>query len=379
MGVEDLSPFGLQRVAVHDGLAIDAATWTAAHLYHQTSQRLHARALHGWGIVSGLNVLSTNPPSRSLLVQPGVALDRDGNAITLPRPLRLDIKQAQAATVCVVLRFAEVSLEPDQNGSPGRVAESFQLLECVPPLLPGDLELARVTLVDGRSAVREAADVWNPSQGQIDRRFRRELQPGTVETVTIGHLVLGDGDMSHLHRQGLINVVRELRATAPFAVQYAGDVPVEAAAGLCDLLYVSGAGALRVSARDAAHLLAYVRTGSVLFAEPCVEQETQQQENGRFLADLQHVLADLKFELAEVRPGHSLLQARHIFGLPPQGLGGHAPLLGRGNIILNPNDYGCYWQGGTAAKPLMREPIRSTMEFAVNVAWYAAAAATLRV
>jgi hypothetical protein len=378
MDAEDLSSFALLRVDAYDGMVVDAVTWSDAHAYHQLAQRLHVRALHGWGIAGGLAVMATDPPSRSLIVQPGLAVDRAGNAVRVPDPLRLDVKQSQPGTVCIVLRFAEAPAGSGNGDRPSRVAEAFQLLECVPPLHPDDLELARLQVADGRAPFRQATDPWAPAAGEIDRRFRRELRPQTVETVTVGRLVVGNATDAGLHRQGLINAVRELRPAAPFVMQYAGDVSPETAAGTCDLLYLTGAGELRLSPREAAHLQAYLRTGAVLFAEPCVEQETQQQENGRFVASLQQLLADLQFPLEEVRAGHPLFQARYVFGTAPQGMGGHAPLLCRGNAVVNPNDYGCYWQGGTASKPLMREPIRSTMEFAANLAWYAAAAARLR-
>src|SRR5579875_1373550 len=66
MNGEELATFALQRVEVHDGLTIDAAVWSAAHGYHQDAQRLHNRALHGWGIVSGLQVVLVGEASRTV-------------------------------------------------------------------------------------------------------------------------------------------------------------------------------------------------------------------------------------------------------------------------------------------------------------------------
>jgi hypothetical protein len=371
MNIEDLSSFALQRVAAHEGLAIDAATWQAAHGYHQIAQRLHTRALHGWGIVSGLQVTPATPPGRLAVLQPGVAVDRDGNVIRVPQPVRLAIPPGASGTVCCVLRFVEVPVEAGASQQPSRINEFFNLLAAPPPLRPNDIEVARFELSDTASPVRAATDPWAPGPQEIDDRFRRQLHLPIGDTLAIGQLALTDQSTAGLHRRGLIQVVRELRASAPFAVQFVGDVRAEAAVGTCHLLYLAGAGSVRMTPKEGAQLLAFLRGGGILFAEPCVEVESQQQENGRFVATFSKLMADLKQELAPLGPDHPLFSARYVFGAAPDGAGGHAPLLGKGNVILNPNDYGCCWQGGGTGKPLPRETIRGAMEFAANAGWLA--------
>jgi hypothetical protein len=154
-------------------------------------------------------------------------------------------------------------------------------------------------------------------------------------------------------------------------VQFVGDVGAESAVGTCHLLYLAGAGSIRMTPKEGAQLLAFLRGGGVLFAEPCVEVENQRQENGRFVATFSKLMGDLKQELAPLANEHPLFRARYVFGMPPDGVGGHAPLLGKGTVILNPNDYGCCWQGGTAAKPQPRETIRGALEIAANLGWHA--------
>src|SRR5260370_40743319 len=121
MNIEDLASFSLQRVTAYEGLAIDAATWTAAHAYHQTAQRLHVRALHGWGIVTGLEVAPVDPPVRGVIVQPGLALDAEGNSIRVARPVRLAVPQPSSDSACVVLRFTETPIEAGNGNPPSRV------------------------------------------------------------------------------------------------------------------------------------------------------------------------------------------------------------------------------------------------------------------
>ncbi len=370
MDAQELASYPLQRVAAYEGLAVDAALWNDAHGYHHVAQRLHTRALHGWGIVTGLRVVADNPPARGVIVQAGLAIDRDGNAIRVPQPLRLALRGNQTGPLAVVLRFDETPAGANGH-APSRLDESFTLAEAALPLPETDLELARIVISDGVAPVRDAASPWDPKSGEIDLRSRRHLTTAPVETLAIGRLVNADSAANTLHRQGLVNVVRELQATAPFAVTYAGDLRADQIAGACRLLYITGAGELRLTPKDAAALLAFLRGGGVIFAEPCAESETARQENGRFVASFQRLMNDLKYTLEEVRLGSPLLRARHIFGEAPEGMGGRAPILGRYGVILNPNDYGCCWQGGSPARPLAREIIRSATEFAANAAWYA--------
>ena len=376
MNLNDLASFALQRVAAHDGLAIDAGTWTDAHAYHQTAQRFHARVLHGTGIVAGLRVVATEPASRAVILQPGVAIDHDGNVVRVPQPLRLEIPSAEPGALCLALRFAESPVDAGNGNPPNRVAEAYQFLAYPPPVPPLDVEVARIDIQDARSSIGPAADEWEPAAGEIDMRFRRELRPQTTDTLTIGQLALADQSLNGIHRLGLINLVHDLAATAPFVTQFIGDVKAEDAAGQCDLLYISGAGEWRPTPREGAHVLAYLRGGGIAFAEPCAELESKKQENGRFVSSFQRLMSDLKYGLTELSPSHRLFRSRYVFGLPPEGASGHAKISGRDNIILNPNDYGCCMQGGMTGTPLGREIIRGATEFATNVAWYAAGSST---
>ncbi|HVA91722.1 MAG TPA: DUF4159 domain-containing protein [Chloroflexota bacterium] len=372
MNIEELASFTLQRVTAYDGLAIDAATWTDAHSYHQATQRLHLRALHGWGIISGLRVQPVDPPTRGVIVQPGVALDADGNLIRVPQPVRIALPQPTSGVACVVLRFSETPVDSGSGVPASRVNENFSLLVSEPPLRPTDIEVARVRMSDTAAPIVAAASEWAPGPYQIDQRFRRQLRETPIEAITIGQLILGDDAAAGHYHQGLVNLVRELRLSAPFLVQYLGETRIEQAVGQCDFLYFSGAGAPRLTPREGAQLLAFLRGGGMLFAEPSTQQETQQKEGGRFVASFQRLLADLKHDLEPIGPEHPLFNARHVFAAPPEGLGGSAPILAKDNVFLSPNDYGGCWQGGLPGKPPAREVIRAATEFGVNIAWHAA-------
>ena len=66
----------LKRVDPFYGLLIDADTWRDSHEYHRQAEQAHGLALHGWGIVAGLEVEEADPPDRSVWIRPGVAIEK---------------------------------------------------------------------------------------------------------------------------------------------------------------------------------------------------------------------------------------------------------------------------------------------------------------
>ena len=59
-------------------------------LYFREKLRRHNRMLHGWGIVSGLDVRA-GPADSELTVEPGYALDRYGDEIVVPDAVIVDL------------------------------------------------------------------------------------------------------------------------------------------------------------------------------------------------------------------------------------------------------------------------------------------------
>jgi hypothetical protein len=73
----------LKRISYFNGQRLTAADLTGASQFTQELRWLHNRGLHGWGIVSGLQV-GGGLGSRSVTVSPGYALDALGREIVLP-------------------------------------------------------------------------------------------------------------------------------------------------------------------------------------------------------------------------------------------------------------------------------------------------------
>ena len=70
-----------KRARYFDGEILNKQIFEAEQSYHHEKRKLLNRMLHGWGVVCGLKVKATNPPSSNIIVEPGLALDCQGNEI----------------------------------------------------------------------------------------------------------------------------------------------------------------------------------------------------------------------------------------------------------------------------------------------------------
>ena len=72
---EVLGLFPRKRIRAVDGMAVTADVWEEAHDYHRQINRLHTLLYHGAGIVTGLDVIASDPADSSVYVLPGLAMD----------------------------------------------------------------------------------------------------------------------------------------------------------------------------------------------------------------------------------------------------------------------------------------------------------------
>src|SRR5919204_4322175 len=80
------APGRFRRVNPYPGLMIDPDVWRDAHEYHRDQIRLHHLALHGWGIVQGLEVTLVGGSDNLLRISPGIAIDPGGNFVIVSDP-----------------------------------------------------------------------------------------------------------------------------------------------------------------------------------------------------------------------------------------------------------------------------------------------------
>jgi hypothetical protein len=150
----------LKRPSFFDGRLIDAATLQSEQDYHREKHRRHNRNLHGFGIVSGLEVrvdATAGADGDSIVVDPGYAIDRSGEEIAVSECVRLALP-ADGDAAHVSLRHwdhpgAEVPSQGTLNVSDVDEACAIAIVRDV---LPSALSIARLVRVDGHWSVDSA-------------------------------------------------------------------------------------------------------------------------------------------------------------------------------------------------------------------------------
>src|SRR5207247_1232868 len=119
------------RIKAVDGMAVTADVWEEAHEYHRQQQQLHARFGHGPGVLSGLEVVASDPPDTAMYIRPGVAIDAAGHTIVLAEALSYDVAGAPVGRFYLLLTFSESRPRSDngqsQEGAPLYVHAEFGL------------------------------------------------------------------------------------------------------------------------------------------------------------------------------------------------------------------------------------------------------------
>ena len=101
--------------------------------YFRSKLKLHNRALHGFGIVTGLEV-RLSQRRNELQVTPGLALDCAGNEILVPQPLVHSLPAvASESAMFLTIHYHEIETDPtpaldsDDRCQFMHIAETFRL------------------------------------------------------------------------------------------------------------------------------------------------------------------------------------------------------------------------------------------------------------
>jgi len=226
-------PDPLKRLHVYDGLMMNARRWALADGYHRRRQNLHYQALYQPGIVCGLGVRVIEPPDsveskfrdrRWLQIQPGVAIDFEGNPIIVDldtdRRYRIDAKPSggNSLTVHIVASYAEPRL-PSGQATTETLREWFRFDQITHPPHPHQVELCRILLKEPVS-LENPSDVLTPIANQLDFRYRplAQIRPHTYIRVaqiqpTDNFIESSDFSTYTLYQRRLANL-SELTASA---------------------------------------------------------------------------------------------------------------------------------------------------------------------
>ena len=388
---ELVKQYPVRRIKPYDGMIVTADVWEEAHDYHVRQQRYHTLLNHGAGIVTGLQVIASDPPDNSVYILPGIALDSLGQTIILPEPFAYDLGAAQG-TLYLLLTYGESQPRPDDRASPSGQTDgmlyiySHYGLEAggAPPDPTGPyVELARVRRSAPAAPITDAPDPMLPGPNQIDLRFRRSIGASLQNVASLAVCYLGGGaserEGARKHGRGASWMARAVRQTDGMQVWVDNDVPLAPGSDLSGytLVYLVGQGRFQFSPDAMNVVYAYLQGGGTLLIESC-----RQEPKGAEAADAAFLdmLSSFGIKLDDLPAGHTLLAEPNLFTAPPAGFesdGRPGIRLGDG-VILCSADYGCLWQGERRDKPALREEIRAAHEWGGNILAYALGRRTAR-
>jgi len=148
--------------------------------YWNEKRKKHLAIEHSEGVVSGLGVSETAPPSLSIEVTAGRALDTDGHDPEIESLQQIDcaglVPSSGEITVYIALYYNTVETDPyfvDEIGDyQNKFIQDSYVLEAVTqaPSSP-EIELARFQLGAGATEITDAVDPDNPALNEIDLRY----------------------------------------------------------------------------------------------------------------------------------------------------------------------------------------------------------------
>ncbi len=100
-----------ERPHFYTGRLLTAADFQQDQEYFRAKRRLHNRLLHGWGVVTGLQVSES---AGTLIVSAGLALDCAGNELVLAEDKHIALSNV-AGRQYVTIQYAEVPTRPQPS------------------------------------------------------------------------------------------------------------------------------------------------------------------------------------------------------------------------------------------------------------------------
>lgn len=306
-----------ERLQVSDGLMINSERWRLAHEYHQQRQNVQYQSLFLPGIICGLGVAPIQAPAdlpakfrdgRWVQIQPGMAINLQGNFIVVPTPLDFRISTTvydlEVATVYLVLSYVDPAKLKRANGNEILV-ETFRVNEKTDLPLDTDIEICRIAIAEGNLEIQKPSDVFAPAVSQLDLRHRLQAQLRPQTCIRVTHfqdsqdLLSPDNAIAiHDHFQSLSQALPSLAPQIRLLNPISSLVDIHSSLTLeqlrhYHLLYLSHDQALSLNEPTQLALREYAAIGGVILIEITIDH---------------HNLANLLEIHNELRSAHQRLQ-----------------------------------------------------------------------
>lgn len=364
---ELLKKYPVNRLKPIDGMAVTAEVWDESHEYHRQLHGFHALFGHGPGIVSGLEVIASDPPDTSVYILPGMAVDSAGQTIVLPQPVTYDVGRDMDGVLYLLLNYGESRPRSKKGGeaeagAPLYVQTEFSITAST--TLPGTpwVELARINRSNRNAAFGNAKNPALPGIDEIDLRSRREV--GALPEVSIGVVYLGQ--VSHTkHGRGASYLAQALTRAKIYQAAVEDNVPLGPNIAANTIVYLVGEGNFELDRSSMNGLRNYIQRGMGTLLIEAVNPAGEQSFMNFFSAT--------GLQPEPLKPGHRLLTHPNLFAAPPIGFETqeNSRIMVGGGFIFTTANYGLLWQGERRTGLPTREEIRSAMEWGGNMLAYA--------
>lgn len=386
------SPDPLERLHVYDGLMMNAQRWLVAEDYQRRRQNLQYQSVNQEGIVYGLGVRKIAAPAevearfrdqRWIEIQPGMAIDREGNPIvvdTAPdRTYRIEARPPSGGslTLYIVASYAEPTDPPSQQ-SRETMREWFRFDQITEPPNGNQVELCRILLTDP-VRLSEPSQFFAPQPNQLDFRYR--LQAGTRPRTTVQVGLLQSSQLNNdlatytLYQRSRENLAELFQSLDSIYPNFRGHVvePINLLTGstTCDLLFLPDGNLLQqFTAAEREALELYLKQGGGLAIETPTTEDTLSQMQQTIEALVPDSSADPQstswLDWQDLDRTHPLRRTPFLFGSLADMQLDSISLYNQGSIVLLQGDLTAAW-GLADGRLLSRSQIRTAQEFGINL------------
>jgi len=368
-----------ERLQASDGLLINAERWSKAHEYHRLRQNTHYQSLNQPGIVCGLGVRAIPAPreveakyrdGRWVQIQPGIAIDINGNLIVVPVsydfPIDLEVLSSEPLTIYLVVSY----VDPDElrrGQQRDIVQETYRIDQKNSSPDSSEIEICRILLQPGQATITQPADVFYPGYNNINFRYRRHVQSRPQAFVRMAQVSHNDGE----YARNFFNLSYFLQSVEPLYPSLRGaDEPSEVSLSEniqeYDLLYLTGQQELQFNSIEFEALRNYLNSGGMLLVDAPINANGLIESTQTLAQQLEYPLRPLE----ELQRSHPLRTKPFLFAALPMVNQQMIRLLTGGGIILVIGDLATAW-GLDRELNLPRIVIRTAQELGINILNYA--------
>ena len=375
-----------ERPRIKDGILINAELWRQAHGYHDKRQSVHYQSLNQPGIICGLGVRSIPSPDyasvqyrdgRWLEIQPGIAIDVQGNPIVVPEPetyrIASENRTESPITVYLVIKFVNPETL-NQTNQREIVVEDYSLDEKTSPANEFEVELCRIILQPLATEIQNPTNVFFPEENSLDLRYRQQARSRPQAVVRVAQINHSEAIYSH-SLDNLTHLLESVNALYPclkgtsevsqLTLQANNQNNIEQNEGF-DLLYLTGQQPLSLAEEEFETLKSYIDTGSTLL----IEIPTGATEFANSVETLVQKLGITLEDWTSLNPFHPLRRKPFLFAALPSFTQRQLHIFSSMEIIVIAGNLSSAW-GLDEQLSLDRNTIRTAQELGINILHFA--------